>query len=46
MNVQTIEKIVTEITQEIASMVSVENEEIENVIREILHDHINPEEVI
>jgi PHP family Zn ribbon phosphoesterase len=46
MNVQTLENIVRDLTTEIEFLLDVENEEIENVIREVLHDNINPEEVI
>lgn len=46
MNVQTLENIVRDITTEIEFLLGVENEEIENVIRDVLHDNINPEEVI
>lgn len=46
MNVQTLENIVRDITTEIEFLLNDENEEIENIIREVLHDNINPEEVI
>lgn len=46
MNIQTLENIVRDITTEIEFLLHVENEEIENVIRDVLHDNINPEEVI
>ena len=46
MNVQTIEKIVAEIANEIESIVFDDiNEEVKDIVREILHDHIKPEEV-
>ena len=46
MNVQTIEKIVTDIANEIDSIVFDDiNEEVQDIVREILHDHIKPEEV-
>jgi hypothetical protein len=46
MNVQTVESIVTEIANEIDSIVFDDiNEEVKDIVREILHDHINPEEV-
>ena len=45
MNVQTLENIVRDITTEIEFLLNDENEEIENIIREVLHDNINPEEV-
>jgi hypothetical protein len=47
MNVQTLESIVTEIANEIDSIVFDDiNEEVQDIVREILHDHIKPEEVI
>tara|TARA_B100001939_G_scaffold284963_1_gene254712 strand:- start:43 stop:207 length:165 start_codon:yes stop_codon:yes gene_type:complete len=47
MNVQTIENIVREVANEIDSIVFDDiNEEVQDIVREILHDHIKPEEVI
>ena len=46
MDVQTIENIVKEVANEIDSIVFDDiNEEVQDIVREILHDHINPEEV-
>lgn len=52
MDIQTIENIVREVAKEIdflifdgGSEVSSINEEVQNIVREILHDNIKPEEV-
>jgi len=46
MNIQTIESIAREVANEIDSIVFDDiNEEVQDIVREILHDHINPEEV-
>lgn len=46
MNVQTIESIVNQIANEITGIVFDDiDEEVKDIVRQALHDHINPEEV-